>query len=411
MKISIICLLNIFIIKFLLSQDVDILSNGKIYIQALKKLNSTYRETNLSITPDGKYLYFMSDRGGQKWSVYSGTFKGKPMYDGDIWYSEKKNGQWQTPVCLDSTINTFSGEDEPNVSPDGQTVVFQSWRYWWAYTGGPYYKTELNGKKWGHLVGLGGGITDFFIKESAKSDSFGTDGMSISPDGKTFIVACGKNYDGNLDLYISHLGIDGWTYPHKLSISTKGDERSVFIGSDNHTIYFASDAYGGFGGLDIYRAIIDDNDNCTKIENIGEPFNTKQDDYGFIITASGREAYFVRDGDIYYAKLPQDNKLSPEASILISGKIKDCRNLPLVTKIFLFDNQGKEISSSRSSSEGSYLFSIQSKSGEYSIRAENGKILAKFQVKKDEKRYEEIKIDLKYCQWRYKAGAAAESKK
>ena len=76
---------------------------------------------------------------------------------------------------------------------------------------------------------------------------YATDGMAISPDGNLFIVACGSD-KGNMDLYFSIKKHGLWTFPELLNVSTRGDERSVYIAADNQTIYFSSDGYDGFGG-------------------------------------------------------------------------------------------------------------------------------------------------------------------
>ena len=77
--------------------------------------------------------------------------------------------------------------------------------------------------------------------------------MAVSPDGKLFIVACGTNYEGNMDLYYSVKQDGEWSFLKRLNVSTEGDERSVYIASDNKTIYFSSNGHGGFGGLDILK--------------------------------------------------------------------------------------------------------------------------------------------------------------
>lgn len=381
----------------LFSQKYPIVDNpSSVVVSEIKQLNSNKRETNLSITPDGRYLYFMSDRGGQSWSTYSGTFRGQTRYDGDIWFSENRNGHWGKPQCLKNNVNTSSGEDEPNIAPDGQTVIFQSWGRNYYSDGGPYYISTLHGARWGTPVGLGGGLSDFFIDEMNKHYGYGTDGMSVSPDGKKFIVACGPDYDGNLDLYFSKKRKGEWTYLKKMSISSRGDERSIFIAADGNTIYFASDAYGGFGGLDIFKATIDDNGNATDIKNIGAPFNTKNDDYGFIITANGKNAYFVRDGDIYFAELQDDSPIAPGPSILISGKITDCNSNPLEAGLILVSSTGEEIDACKSSRSGDFVFSIPDQSGSYKILNINDDVIHDFNIQSNNQ-FQEIDITLQDC--------------
>jgi uncharacterized protein YegL len=293
----------------------------RVRLTPLSVLNSSARETNLSITPDGKYLYFMSLRGGQSWSRKYMVFSSDSVYDGDIWYSQKIGGEWQRPRCLPYGINTGQGEDEPNVSADGRRVYFQSWNYLWGETGGPYYQAQREGRTWSKKRGLGGGITEFFKIYIA------TDGMSISPDERRFVVAAGPEYNGNMNLYMSTKGRYGWTYCRRLPISTRGNERSAFIAADGKTIYFASDGYDGYGGLDIYKSTLINDSTFGEVINIGAPFNTPKDDYGFILTGDGNEAYFVRDGDIYFADLKEaDERIKPtipEVHLVLKGSVRD----------------------------------------------------------------------------------------
>ena len=309
----------------------------RIRIVPVAAVNSPYRETNVNISPDGKYLFFMSMRGGKVWSSPNVMYGGVQNFDGDIWYSKKINGEWQPANCMPMGINTFSGEDEPNISPDGHTVTFQSWRQVvqqagilrylypiWQKDGGPYYTAKFNGKDWESPVGLGSNITQFFIKTQYNA----TDGMAMSPNGKTFIVAAGPSYDSRMDLYISHKEGYVWSYPERLNISTGGDERSVFIAPDGKTIFFSSNGYGGFGGMDIFKVEMKPDGTFGEIMNIGEPFNTAGDDLGFILTGDGKEAYFSRDGDIYYADLTEaDERIKPQILIYLSGVITDRNTL------------------------------------------------------------------------------------
>ncbi len=285
------------------------------------RLNSRYRETNLSISPDGKYLFFMSGRGGMTWSTpFYTTYKGKPEFDGDVWYSNKVAGEWQYPRCLDNIVNTESGEDEPNVSPDGQMVYFQSWRNNWENSNGPYYQSQLNGASWGRPVGMGSGINSFF-KDEAHGGTYATDGATMSPDGKTFIVAAGIDYQGAMDLYISRKdGYGNWSYMQRLPVSSIEDERSPFLAADGKTLYFASSGYAGWGGLDIFKTVLNADGSHGEIVNIGSPFNTDTDDYGFILTAAGNEAYFVRDGDIYFADITNASpEIKPGSTLIVNG--------------------------------------------------------------------------------------------
>ena len=346
------------------------LDNHEIDIQFLEKVNSDFRDVNISITPNGRYLYFMSGRGGKPWTSNTPRyFKGRPEYDGDIWYSEIKDSVWQTPICMPGNVNTSRGEDEPNISPDAQRVCFQSWKAGWANTGGPYYQADLYGDKWENPVGLGGGINAYFVREMNKYNRYATDGMSISPNGRIFLVAAGPDYEGNLDIYISRKGANGqWSYLKPLDLNTPADERSVFIAGDNKTIYFGSSGYGGAGGLDIFKTTLNDDNSTGEIINIGAPFNTKEDDYGFIIGALGDDCFFVREDDIYYAHLSTaSDKIKPSPTLVVNGIVKDSLGQPVQANIELYyENEQQAMATARSNSlTGEYSMSFPKRPGKY----------------------------------------------
>jgi hypothetical protein len=76
-------------------------------------VNSEFWEGSCSITGDGRYLYFASER--------EGGLGGR-----DLYVSEKVNGEWSAAVNLGPSINTQYDEDAPFIHPDGITLFFSS---------------------------------------------------------------------------------------------------------------------------------------------------------------------------------------------------------------------------------------------------------------------------------------------
>jgi len=277
-----------------------------VNIEPVNVLNSPYRECNLSVSPDGNSLYFMSTR-PSKINKIGG--------DGDLYMSSlNSQNKWNSPTFM-RELNTTSGEDEPSLSADGNTIYFQSWNNTWINMNGPYFQAKIDKGSCKDPVGLGGGIAKFFRDMYQLYSGFGTDGMAISADGNLFIVACGPDYYGQMDLYYSTKKEGVWSYPKIMGVSTSGDERAVFIAADNSTIYFSSDGHGGFGGLDIFKTTIADG-KLGEILNLGEPFNTDADDQGFVITKNGNAAFLIRNLDIYYADLSElSTEMKPRTAI------------------------------------------------------------------------------------------------
>lgn len=104
---------------------VDIGDNGQIYLskfedgkyqkaEPVKALNTRKWESHASISPDGKRIYFTSDRRGG----YGGL---------DIWYSDRdEDGKWQKPINLGPEINTPFHEEMPYISRNGKVLYFSS---------------------------------------------------------------------------------------------------------------------------------------------------------------------------------------------------------------------------------------------------------------------------------------------
>lgn len=77
-------------------------------------VNSKSYETTVSISPDGKRIYFTSDREGG-------------FGDTDIYMSEQDaNGKWGAPKNLGPKINTIFADDSPFIHPDGVSLYFSS---------------------------------------------------------------------------------------------------------------------------------------------------------------------------------------------------------------------------------------------------------------------------------------------
>lgn len=102
-----------------------------------KPINTAYRETQPSITPDGRTLYFASDRPGGKGNH-------------DIWVSYKDSADhWTVPENLGDSINSTGTEMSPFIHPDNQSLYFSS----------------------DGLIGLGG--YDIFVSRRKKDGKWG----------------------------------------------------------------------------------------------------------------------------------------------------------------------------------------------------------------------------------------------
>ena len=78
-------------------------------------INTPYEESWACLSPDGRVLFFSSDRPGGFGNI-------------DLWMATRAtaDGSWSTPVNLGSSVNTSANEGAPTVSLDGSILYFAS---------------------------------------------------------------------------------------------------------------------------------------------------------------------------------------------------------------------------------------------------------------------------------------------
>jgi len=107
-------------------------------------INSEFSEKSLSVSNDGRIVFFSSDRPGGEGEL-------------DLYYSMKNNqGKWGPAVNLGSEINTESDEDSPFIDYDGKTLYFSS-RGGMGMGGYDIFKAEYDSTSggWTNIVNLG----------------------------------------------------------------------------------------------------------------------------------------------------------------------------------------------------------------------------------------------------------------
>lgn len=105
-------------------------------------INSGYLETTASITPDGKTIYFASNRRGGMGGM-------------DLYKVEKQpNGSWGRAQNLGPEVNTADNEDAPFIHPNGKILFFTSDGIG-SMGGKDIFKTELVNGKWSKPENMG----------------------------------------------------------------------------------------------------------------------------------------------------------------------------------------------------------------------------------------------------------------
>jgi tetratricopeptide (TPR) repeat protein len=116
----------------------------------------------------------------------------------------------------------------------------------------------------------------------------------LTNDGQTFYFVSDKleGYGGR-DIYKCELIYGNWSSPINLGpkINSKYDEDAPFVSIDGKTLYFSSNGEMSMGGFDIFYSQLTNNE-WSKPQNLGSPFNSPSDDVFYVTTCDGKSAYF-----------------------------------------------------------------------------------------------------------------------
>lgn len=156
---------------------------------------------------------------------------------------------------------------------------------------------------------------------------------ALTKDGKTMFFASNMPGGfGGMDIYKVVLNDSaGWSDAINLGseINTYDDELFPTVG-ENNKIYFSSKGHPGFGEMDIFEATFDGNNNTySKVKNLLKPINSTYDDFAYLHLENEDYGFFTSDrnkgkgeDDIYtYSTVKNQEYFIDKTAILIPNKL------------------------------------------------------------------------------------------
>jgi outer membrane protein OmpA-like peptidoglycan-associated protein len=227
-------------------------------------------------------------------------------------------------------------------------------------------------------------LTPFFLN----NNEYSVGHPALSPDGKTlYFVSDMKGGYGGTDIYFCTRKDGKWSNPTNLGtvINTFGNEMFPFI-ADNGDLYFASDGYPGFGGLDIFISRKVDG-KWTTPKNLGLPINSSYDDFSLAEYKNTGKGLFCSNrpngkgaDDLYcFNRIPVEQPKLPVATPppdFVSGCVKDKTTLEPIpgATVFLLDNESGKVLILKTNSNGCFKTPVK-KGIHYLVKAmQNGYI-------------------------------------
>ena len=289
-------------------------------VRRMDKFNSRRGEFSPMLAGD-KYdqLYFASSRSKDKDAKVS-AITGQNNNNLFLVKQDEK-GAWLAPVELEDEVNTEYDEGTPSFSPDGNTMYYT---YCAQDPEGPrtaeIYISTRSSAKWGK------GTRATIVKDSVTALGH----PSISPAGKyLYFVSDAVGGFGGKDIFRARVAGNDFGPMENLGeeINTPGDEMFPYV-RDSVTLYFASNGHPGMGGLDLFKAT-QDSTGKWNVENLGAPINSMADDFGITFAGKEERGFFCsnRNDARGYDHIYSFER--PTITIFIEGIVNDVDEYPI----------------------------------------------------------------------------------
>ena len=347
----------------------EIAKNSGRYTIAPFEYNTQYSEFAPSLYKQG--LLFSSDRDTGNLARYRHTWNSKDFLD---LFKVNTDSASNNVVTKLGSVNSRMHESTSITTKDGNTLYFtrnnfiddKYQRDEQGVVRLKIFRAELENGVWKNLEEL-----------PFNSDSYSVAHPALSPDEKTLYFA--SDMPGTLggsDIFKIAINDDGsFGTPSNLgaSINTEARETFPYVTSEE-ILYFSSDGHPGLGGLDVFATKIADNYKG-KIINVGEPVNSKWDDFTFVFAEATRKGYFAsnREGgqgsdDIY--SFLETKPLVFDCVQQISGTVRDkiSNGLLVGATVKIIDENNEEILSTITDSEGEFQLTCDCNQGNF-VRA------------------------------------------
>lgn len=281
--------------------------------------------------------------------------------DNDFWISKlDKDGKWGKAVFIEGEINSEFDEGSAAFSSDGKSIYFtrcvtksDSIE---SSSRSEIFKSVRSGQEWSTPEKM------MIHRDSTLLFAH----PAVSPDDKyLYYVSDMSGGMGGKDIWRSEMTDNIFGPPQNPgpAINTPGDELFPSF-RENGEFYFASDGHPGFGGLDIFKAVIGPDSINYMVENMMQPINSNADDFGITFVGKEDKGFFTSNrkeargwDKIWSFQIPQPQ-------ILVTGTVTDRYGeiMPDAT-IRIVNDKGMN-TKTRTSKDGTYKFNIE-KGAEY----------------------------------------------
>ena len=361
--------------------EIEAVSNRDIHIKNLD-INSEYSDFGTA-EQDGSIVFASSRGDGKKYTWNNQSYL-------DLYISKKdQSGNFTESENFSSRVNTKFHESIVAYTQDERTLFFTRNNYYRKRVGKDdlgvnrlqlFRATKNENNNWDNITPVHFNSEDYSVAHP-----------TINKKGtRLYFASDMPGTIGQSDIYMVVINKDGSLgSPKNLgpSINTEGQESFPFVNTDGD-LYFSTNGLPGLGGRDIFISkeldskVTESNVRRFVVENIGKPFNSISDDFGYYENLVTKTGFFSSnreggkgDDDIYSFNIP-------ECSQVVNGVVRDVDTQELISgaTVILFTNQGEELNRLNVGEDAAFNFNLDCEQ-EYLVRAE------KETYSSDEKRF------------------------
>ena len=321
-------------------------------IQLSKDFNAK-RSSNFApryIGNNNDAIMFTSNRQERSKGKQKKTQRGSPVTGQQLFqlYSARKNasGKWEDIALAEGLYDsgaeqekaendsTSSGKAMPAefgvccFTSDGKTMYFT-------------YSKPVNGQDLGAKIYTSTRASGEWSEPQEvvlfKDSSITVGHPTLNPGGDTlYFVSDAPGGYGGKDIWFAENNGTEWSVPINMGaqINTSGEELYPTMRA-NGVLYFSSTGHPGYGGLDIFKAERDTTaiDSLSgmgwQIYNMGAPFNTNGDDFGITFASEGEQGFFSSNRGQRKGIDQIYSFILPEMEFIVEGTVMDNNNEPI----------------------------------------------------------------------------------
>lgn len=352
----------------------NILSGEKNFELKNLAINSEYSEFSPMFL-DSDQIVFASARDSSFFNTRRYKWNDQPFLDLYVAKINEESQDLKDVIKFSKNINTKYHEASVTFSPDNSTMYFTRNNY------GKKLKRDKNGVN--HLKiyvsqKIDGEWTDA-EEVPFNSDEYSTGHPALSPDGKQlYFVSDMPGTIGQTDIFVVDVQ-NGNTFsePRNLGPEINTERKEMFPFINDKKLYFSSNGHIGLGGLDVYEAAYTKEEGFQEVKNVGQPVNSKLDDFSYIVNEENQQGYFASnrasgkgDDDIYSFKRLVVEEV-PEISNAIAGVVTELVTGDIMPQalVALLDANGIKLKEMVSDDDGNFIFEDLDSDTKYTIRA------------------------------------------